>query len=190
MKSLRKAKGQVEPRDPESRIYKDTADKLFYFYFAHFEIRSSMEVYIGIDGFTLPSGYIVKEICLLYPNWEFCHLLFKPPTNRDLSDVDERTIRYTTTNLNNLVYQDGDVPYECLYDILQAVQLHKIYTYGEVALRFLQNVLPTSMITNIQTQGFTIPSTLPDPACFRRHNFRYCAKAKAIAVKNFVEYGL
>ena len=99
-------------------------------------------------------------------------------------------IRYTTTNLNNLVYQDGDVPYECLYDILQAVQLHKIYTDGEVALRFLQNVLPTSMITNIQTQGFTIPSTLPDPACFRRHNFRYCAKAKAIAVKNFVEYEL
>ena len=150
---------------------------------------ASMEVYIGIDGFTLPSGFIAKEICFMYPNGEFCHLLFKPPVNQNLTRADERTIRYTTSNLNNLVYQDGDVPYECLNDILQTVQLYVIYTYSEVALRFLQSVLPTSIITNIQTQGFKMPSTLPDPACFRRHNCRYCAKAKAIAVKNFVESG-
>ena len=148
-----------------------------------------MEVFIGIDGFTLPSGFIVKEVCFLYPNWEFCHLLFKPPANRNLSDIDRRTIRWTTNNLNNLLYQDGDVPYECLYDILNAVHLHRIWTYSEVAQRFLQNVLPTSTIINIQTQGFTMPSRLPNPACFRRHSFRYCAKAKAIAVKNFVESG-
>jgi hypothetical protein len=140
-----------------------------------------------MEGYTLPSGFIVKELCLLYSNWEFCHLLFKPPTNQNLSEGDRRTIRYTTTNLNQLVYHDGDVPYECLHDILTKVRLHKIYTYSDVAQRFLQHILPTAIITNIQAQGFTMPSMLPDPACFRLHNPRYCAKAKAIAVKRFVE---
>ena len=148
-----------------------------------------MEVFVGIEGFTLPSGFVAKEVCFLYPNWEFCHLLFKPPCDRHLSNIDRRTIRWTTNNLNNIFYQDGEVPYECLHDILKTLQLHTIWTYGEVAQRFLQDFLPTSIITNVQTLGYSMPSELPSPACFRQHNYRYCAKAKAIAVKNFIEFG-
>ena len=107
-----------------------------------------MEVFVGIEGFTLPSGFVAKEVCFLYPNWEFCHLLFKPPCDRHLSNIDRRTIRWTTNNLNNIFYQDGEVPYECLHDILKTLQLHTIWTYGEVAQRFLQDFLPTSIITN------------------------------------------
>ena len=158
---------ELRTRGSESRVYKEGVVIFLHFCLTSFEIRNSMQVYIGVDGFTLPSGFIVKEICFLYPNWEFCHLLFKPPPNQNLSEVDKRTIRYTTMNLNNLNYLDGDVPYNCLHDIIQTVQLHDIYTYSEVAMKFLQDILPTSMITNIQTQGFKMPSVLPDPACFR-----------------------
>ncbi|KAL5259993.1 hypothetical protein ACHWQZ_G010193 [Mnemiopsis leidyi] len=179
----------VKEDDDDLRVYKKGAPVFPHFCLTSFEIRSNMQVYIGVDGFTLPCGFIVKEICFLYPNWEFCHLLFKPPADQNLSDVDKRTIRYTTMNLNNLNYLDGDVPYNCLNDIIQSVQLYDVYTYSEVAMKFLQEMLPTTMITNIQTQGFEMPSTLPDPKCFRQHNHRYCAKAKAIEVKKFVESG-
>ena len=148
-----------------------------------------MDVFIAMDGYTLPCGFILKELCLLFPNGEFTHLLLKPPANQHLSEIDVRTIRYTTNNLNNLCYHDGDVPYECMQDVLKKVQICRIFTYSEVSQRLLQEILPTSMITNIQSLGFTMPSSLPDPSCFRTHNPRYCAKAKAIAVKRFVESG-
>ena len=48
-------------------------------------IRSSEEIFIGIDGCTSPSGFIVKEKCLLYLSGKFCHVLLKPPANQKLS---------------------------------------------------------------------------------------------------------
>ena len=145
-----------------------------------------MDVYIGVDGYTTPSGFIVKEICIMFPDGEYNHYLLKHPANQYLTEVDKRTIRYATTHLNNLSYDDGDVPYEFLQNILSEYRQYHVYTYSEVALKLLQNILPTSVITNIQNLGFEMSSTLPDPKCFRKHNPRYCGKAKAIAVKNFV----
>ena len=146
-----------------------------------------MEVYIAVDGYTIPSGFIVKELCIMFPDEEYNYFLFKPPTNRYLTEADKRTIRYTTSHLNNISYHDGDVPYEFLQEIISRYRQYKIYTYSEVAVKLLQTTLSTSVLTNIQNMGFNMPSTLPNPACFRKHNPRYCAKAKAIAVKNFLK---
>ena len=146
-----------------------------------------MEVYIGVDGYTTPNGFIVKEMCIMFPDEEYNYFLFKPPTNLHLTEADQRTIRYATTHLNNLSYHDGDVPYEFLQEIISKYRQYNIYTYSEVAMKLLQKTLSTSVITNIQNMGYKMPSTLPDPACFRKHNPRYCGKAKAIAVKNFLK---
>ncbi len=146
-----------------------------------------MNVYIALDGYTLPSGFIVKEICIMFPNGEYNHFLLKAPKNQYLTDVDKRTIRYTTAHLNNLSYDDGDFPYENIDDIFAKFSEYRIYTYSETSLKFLQNSLQTSVIINIQNQGFQMPTVLPDPICCRVHNNRYCAKAKAIAVKSFIE---
>ena len=80
-----------------------------------------MDVYIGMEGFTLPRGFIVKELCMMYQNEEFSHFLFKAPLNTTLSDVDQRTVRYTTDKLNRLSWHDGNVPFECLSNILKEV---------------------------------------------------------------------
>ena len=60
-----------------------------------FRVSQIMTAYIGIDGFTLPSGFILKEMCILYPNDEYDHYLFKNP-GWQLTEADRRTIRYTT----------------------------------------------------------------------------------------------
>ena len=146
-----------------------------------------MEVYIAFDGYTLASGFIVKELCIMFQNSEYNHYLLKPPANKYLSDMDKRTIRYTTTHLNNLSYYDGDIPYENLQDIFSRYHEYRVYTYSEVAVKLLHRVLPTSVITNIQDLGFKMPSVLPDAACCRVHNPRFCAKAKTVAIKNFIE---
>ena len=147
-----------------------------------------MNVCITTDGYTLPSGFIVKEICCMFPNGEFNHYLMKPPMNRNLSDVDKRTIRFATRNLNNLSYHDGWFPYENMHEIFARFHEYQVYTYSDVTLRLIQSFLPTTVVVNVQSLGFQMPDTLPDANCFRSHNARYCAKAKCIAIKSFVEY--
>lgn len=146
-----------------------------------------MDVYVGIEGYTLPSGYICKELCLMYPNNEYSYYLFKAPQNKHFSEVDHRTIRYTTANLNGLSWYDGHASTDDLPSILREIQQYKIYTYSEIAKKMLQEMLPISSVTNIQTLGFRMPAILPHANCGRIHKPRYCAMAKATAIKDFVE---
>ena len=145
-----------------------------------------MSVFIGIDGFTLPSGFILKELCIIYPNNEFDHFLFKQP-GWTLTEADKRTIRYTTQNLNKLCYEDGHISYDHIEKILDTVKDVTVHTYSDIAVVFLQKYLPTTVIKNIQCQGFIMPRVLPDSNCFRKHVSRYCAKAKALEIQKFVE---
>jgi hypothetical protein len=108
-----------------------------------------MEVYITVDGYTIPSGFTVKELYIMLPDGEYNYFLFKPPINQHPTEADKRTIRYTTTHLNNISYHDGDVPYEVLHEILSRYRQYHVYTYSEIAVKLLQNTLSTSVITNM-----------------------------------------
>ena len=77
-----------------------------------------MSAFIGVKGYTISSGFILKELCIFYPNAEYDHNLFKMP-GWHLTDGDKRTIRYTTQMLNNLSYLGGKVQYEELVNIPQ-----------------------------------------------------------------------
>ena len=99
-----------------------------------------MNIYIATSGYRLPSSFIVKEICCLFPNGEYNHYILKPPTNWDLSDVDKRTIRFATKNLNNLSYHDGDIPYENIEAIFTRYQEYQVYTYSSVTFKLVQNI--------------------------------------------------
>lgn len=146
-----------------------------------------MNAYVGIEGFNIPSGYIIKELAIVYPNEEYDHYLFKNPNNFPLTEKDVKTIRHITRYLNNLSYTDGDIPYSSVSSVLQKLEDYAIFTYGSQAQRLLQGFLPTATITNTQDVGHKLDQHLPDPSCFRIHNFRYCAKAKAIAMQTFIE---
>ena len=146
-----------------------------------------MPVFIGIEGYTLPSCFILKELCVMYPNNDYDHYLFKRPSV-DLTEVDHRTIRYATEKLNELCYSDGFVTYNQIGDALDPVKDDIIFTYSDVAVCVLRKYLPTTVIINIQSKDFKMPKTLPESGCFRKHCQRYCAKAKAIEVKKFMGY--
>ena len=146
-----------------------------------------MPVFIGIEGYTLPSGFILKELCIIYPNDDWEQYLFQSPIV-DLTEADERTIRYASKNLNGLGYSDGYIAYSQIGNTLDPVKDDTIYTYSDIAVCTLQKYLPTTVIINIQDKGFLMPKKLPDSGCFRKHCQRYCAKAKAIEVKKFMGY--
>ena len=141
-----------------------------------------MNAIVTMDGYTLPSGFILKELCIMYSNGEYDYFLFSKP-DIPLTAKDKETIQYTTANLNNISFDDGDIPYTLIQPILEKVKHFRVYTYSDIATRILQGYLPTTFIKNIQEIGkFKLPTELPDSKCFRNHNQRYCAKAKAIAV--------
>lgn len=144
------------------------------------------EAYITFDGYTLPFRFIPKEMTIMFTNDEFNHYLFQPPTDLYLSDNDTRTIRYTTRHLNGLSWHDGDVSLEYLPQILSKYRDCWIYTFSDISCKVLEEILPTSVIVNVQDLGFNMPKSLPDPLCNRVHRPRFCSKAKAIAIRDFL----
>ena len=145
-----------------------------------------MEVYIGLEGFTLTDEFIVKELAILYPNKEFNHYIIRNPP-KYLSEKDSRTVRYTTEHINKLSWYDGDIPYNMIERILKKVRDWKVYTYGAYARQFLLKYLPNTIVIDVQeSMGCKLPS-LEMCGCFRDHPPRYCAKAKAVFIKNYVE---
>lgn len=155
------------------------------FIFGNFIFNYVMSVVIAIEGYTLPSGFIMKELCMLFPNGEYNHFLFAKP-EMDLTERDLRAMRYTTENLNNLSYDDGDIPFNLIGQILEKVKDCRIFTYSEISLKTLQTYLPTTSIINVQSRGFKMPPALPTSGCFRDHNQRYCAKAKSFEVMKYL----
>ena len=147
-----------------------------------------MDVYVGVEGFTLPTRFIAKELTVIFPNTEYAHYLFEKPSDIVLTTQDEKTVRYATRNLNSLNYADGDLPYNQLGVILSRLEDFTIYTYSVIASKLIQSYLPTTVVINTQDLGHKLPKELPNSNCFRLHqNYRYCAKAKAAEVKNFIE---
>ena len=145
-----------------------------------------MAVCIGGEGYTLPSGFLLKELCIMHPNNEYSHYLFKTDHCLSLTENDLRTIRYVTEKVNGLLYHDGDIPLKHLREILNRYKDNIIYTYSELMRTTIQQHLPVTVVINVQDMGYTLPRLLPDPHCFRFHCFRYCAKSKAIAIRNFM----
>ena len=155
----------------------------------YFRFRIKLELYITAEGYTLPSGYILKELSILFPNREYKHFIFKKPDSFIPTDKDNYTIRFTTDKLNQLSFTEGDIPYNIINDILTPYKDYRIYTYSYPFQKFLQNILPTTTLINIQSCGYKLPEYLPKPNCFKNHKARYCSLAKAKAVSRFVESG-
>jgi len=149
-----------------------------------------MDVYVGVEGYTLPTRFILKELAIIFPNTEYSQYLFEKPNNIVLSLQDEKTVRYATRHLNSLNYGDGDIPYIQIGPIISKLEHFNIYTYSDIASKLIQKFLPTTVVINTQDLGHKLSKQLPEPNCFRLHqNYRYCAKAKAVEVKDFVENG-
>ena len=129
-----------------------------------------MNAYIGVEGFSTKSGFILKELCIFYDGGEYDHYLFKEPSWR-LTHKDLDAVHYISSQLNGFHLYDGSIPYEDIVGILEAIKGYKIYTFSYLAVETLREYLPdTEKIKNIQDLGFEMPKELPNPHCFRSHN--------------------
>ena len=157
-----------------------------------------MNAYTSVEGFLTKSGFIIKELCIFYDGEDFDHYMFEKPNWR-LTDADLETVRYASTQLNGLHLCDGSIPYKEIGGILRGIRDYQIYTFSDLAVKTLRKYLPnTKKIKNIQDLGFEMPKLLPNSHCFRSHNvwnkklyvtapkYRYCAKAKALEVRDFM----
>ena len=144
-----------------------------------------LSVYVGVEGFTLSEGFIVKELTLLYENGEFDHMLFAPPLHENYGASDLRTIKYISANVHGIPYRDGVVPYATLNEVISKLQKFKVFCYGENTRQLLQDYLPFTYVVNITHKGFTIPQVLPKGWCGRNHVGRHCSMSKAVAVQSF-----
>ena len=159
-----------------------------------------MNAYVAVEGFLTKSGFILKELCIFYDGETFDQFIFKEPTwSWELPNRDLETIHYISSQLNGLHLYDGSIPYNEIYTILECIRGCKIYTFSDLAVKTLRQYLPdTEKIKNIQDLGFEMPEQLPNSHCFRTHNvfnqeqysisprYRYCAKAKAREVRDFM----
>lgn len=146
-----------------------------------------MKIYIAAEGFQLKRLYVLKELHVLGENEEYKHFFFKAPLTLEPDEVDRKTIRYTTRNLSQLSWSEGDVPYEAIRPILQKFENHTLYTYGYTTTNFLKTILPTTVIIDTRDYQLQMPKEIPKQRCFYNHCPRYCAMAKAHVIKQHVE---
>ena len=145
-----------------------------------------MDVYIAGEGYNLPTGFILKEACIMFSNKEYTQYLFKGGTI-GLGENEFKAIRKAMKTTNKLSFHDGDTsPYQ-FADALDRYKDYTIYTYSEVMQKYIQHHLPTTLVINTQDTGLILSDKLPDPGCFRHHPPRFCAKAKVIAIRDFIE---
>ena len=115
--------------------------------------------------------------------------IYSKKPEEKLSEADMVTVRWATCQLNNLEFNDGSMPYKEIEQILKKIENYQIYTFSDVAMETLQKYIPNApKIKNIQELGFEMPKRLSFAYCFRPHNPRYCAKAKAREVRKFMGF--
>ena len=76
------------------------------------------KVYVGVEGFLLKSGYIVKELSYVYEDDRRDHYRFAAPEGLFLTPAEALTVRYVSKNLNGLSLNDIGIKYDQLHDIV------------------------------------------------------------------------
>ena len=115
-------------------------------------------------------------------------ILYSKKPEFELSKKDMASVRFVSCKLNGLKFNDGSVPYDEIKEILKKIGNRQIYTFGDIAVETLKKYIPNApKIKNIQELGFKMSLEIPFQCCFRRHRPRYCAKAKAREVREFIK---
>ena len=146
------------------------------------------QVIVTLEGFTLTSGFIAKELTVFYNNRNFQHFHFTKPIDFQPTAQELCTIKYTSEVLSKLYLDDFSLlPYTTINTILRQISSHKIYVAGHTAHKFITTHLPTTKVIDIcKEYKFKYPLVLPSVACFKEHTPRYCSLAKAKNIYKFM----
>lgn len=148
-----------------------------------------MKVFVAVEGFVLVSGFIIKEMVISKETLGFEHLTFSKQNNIELSDLDEKTVKYVSTFLSGLDFNNGCVPYSVIDQILAKIPHCEVFCYGLHTQKFLKPYLPDTIICDL-SGTFKLPKQLPNYGCGRFHmQHRYCALSKSLYIRRlFLAY--
>ena len=141
-----------------------------------------MHAIATLEGYNISKElFVIKELSIIKSDGTSYYLFLKPPRDIFLSAKERYTVRYITSNINNLLYDDGETDYEEVYSAMKLLEsCTRIYTHGELSKCVLQKFLPNSNICNAQKRGFQLPKTIAQATtCKRIHPARFCSKVKA-----------
>ena len=135
-----------------------------------------------------PQRYIIRECTVMYPNGNYEHFRFAPPSDFKPSDSDLQSIDYTKRYLSQIPYHDQSLlPYNTLESILTKLENDIVYCAGYNSYRFLKSKLPLSSVIDVKVEfEMEYPQVLDKVPCGRQHNSRYCSLAKAFYIKDYL----
>ncbi len=144
---------------------------------------------LTLEGFTLPSGYLIKELTVCMDNGEMQHFHFEAPPNFYPSEMELRTIRFANKHLNQLSLHEGNLlPYSTIDDILQKMASNTVYVAGSAAFNLVSSKLPSTLVLDVcSLYNFKYPNELPYTSCMKRHRARYCSFSKCLFIKDFLD---
>ncbi len=144
---------------------------------------------LTLEGFTLPSGYLIKELTVCLDNGEIQHFHFKAPPNFYPTEMELRTIRFANKHLNQLSLHEGNLlPYSTIDTILQNMVSSTVYVAGSAAFNLVTSKLPSTLVLDVCTlYNFKYPNELAFASCMKRHRPRYCSFAKCLFIKDYLD---
>ena len=146
---------------------------------------------ISVDGVNFSRRFIAKEISVhLLDDGTTRHMLLKTPTDFWMTSADRKTHNFAVHVLGTIPltsHQLGSLDYYSHAGALDSLKDHRIFVVGEIAEKFVRNIVPHADIWNIQElTSFTYPKTLPTACCGVVHNPRYCSLAKLHYIRDFI----
>ena len=147
---------------------------------------------MSVDGVNLTHRMIVRELSLFFLDTQTTrHYFFKRPLDLRMTHNDRQTERYSKQVLGGLGIDDhaeGSLDYYAHIRVIRSLQEYRIFLVGDVAEKFVNNILPYGDIWNLQNvSSFTYPKELPPANCGIPHNPRYCSLAKLWCVKAYMD---
>ena len=113
------------------------------------------------------------------------------PSDFWMTSADRKTHNFAVHVLGSTIpltsHQLGSLDYYSHAGALDSLKDHRIFVVGEIAEKFVRNIVPHADIWNIQElTSFTYPKTLPTACCGVVHNPRYCSLAKLHYIRDFI----
>ena len=145
-------------------------------------VLNSNTLVISLDGFSV-NGYEVKEMTMLRLDGTYEHYLFRPRVPlASLTPNQRKTVVYTTRHLSGLRWNDGELPFGMLHQLLNRIAPGtQVICHGSLARDFLKRTLPQGVsLRDTATENKHFPSIMGNEGhlCGKAHNPRYCSLVK------------
>ena len=143
---------------------------------------STSTIVISMDGYSI-NGYEIKEMTMLRLDGTYEHYLFRPRIPlAALTPNQRKTVVYTTRHLSGLRWDDGELPYGMIHQLLNRITPGtQVICHGSLARDFLTRTLPQGVsVRDTATENKHFPAIMGNEGhlCGKAHNPRYCSLVK------------